>query len=232
PVHSSAHFGIQKQSHGQTRPQQVPWRREGGSWPWDPWDPCSACADAWTCEVGSCSGVGKIGGGGKKLCTCRGRIEELGGRIEGLGGRIEGRRGRIEGRGGRIDSASFHIDSHGQLYAPDSEDEGAGVEVEDVVVEGSGDMELAATGAPIEELAADGVPRVELAAVDGALVEYLAADGAPSVEPAAVDQALYEEFAPEVQERVKVVLAGMDPLYHAVFIDMYKVMVPAFFQSD
>ncbi|CAO2161188.1 unnamed protein product [Urochloa humidicola] len=176
-------------------------------------------------KLGSCSGVGKIGGGGgKKLCTCRGRIEGLRGRIEGLGGRIEGRGGRIEGRGGRIDSAGFHIDSQGQLYAPDSEDEGAGVEVEDVVVEGAGGMELAADGAPIEELAADGIPSVELATVDEALVEDLAADGAPSVEPVAVDEALYEEFAPEVQERVKVVLAGMDPLYHAVFIDMYKLL--------
>ncbi|CAN6311969.1 unnamed protein product [Urochloa humidicola] len=164
-------------------------------------------------KLGSCSSVGKIGGGGgKKLCTC--------------GGRIEGRGGRIEGKGGRIDSAGFHIDSQGQLYAPDSEDEGAGVEVEDVVVEGAGGMELAADGAPIEELAADGIPSVELAAVDEALVEDLAADGAPSVEPAAVDEALYEEFAPEVQERVKVVLAGMDPLYHAVFIDMYKESQP------
>ncbi|CAL4986683.1 unnamed protein product [Urochloa decumbens] len=166
-------------------------------------------------KLGSSCGVGKLGGGGKKLCTC-------GGRIEGRGGQIEGRRGRIEGPGRRIGRDGFHIDSQGQLYAPDSEDEGVDVEVEDVVVEGGNVVELVADGAPVEELAADGALIVEPAAVDRALI----------VEPSAVDRALYEEFASEVQARLKVVLAGMDPLYHAVFVDMYKVMVPAFFESD
>ncbi|CAN6283385.1 unnamed protein product [Urochloa humidicola] len=35
----------------------------------------------------------------------------------------------------RIDPADFHINSRGQLYVPDSKDEGADVEVEDLVVE-------------------------------------------------------------------------------------------------
>ncbi|CAO2208301.1 unnamed protein product [Urochloa humidicola] len=172
-------------------------------------------------KLGSSCGVEKLGGGGKKMCTCGGRIEGLGGRIEGLGGQLEGREGSMVVPGRRIGCHGFHIDSQGQLYAPDSEDEGADVEVEDVVVEGGDGVELVADGAPVMEPAASGARAEELAAAE-AVIE----------EPAAVNRALYEDFAPEVQAHLKVVLAGMDPLYHTVFVDMYKVMVPAFFESD
>ncbi|CAO2209527.1 unnamed protein product [Urochloa humidicola] len=158
-------------------------------------------------KLGSSCGVEKLGGGGKKMCTC--------------GGRIEGREGSMVVPGRRIGCHGFHIDSQGQLYAPDSEDEGADVEVEDVVVEGGDGVELVADGAPVMEPAASGARAEELAAAE-AVIE----------EPAAVNRALYEEFAPEVQAHLKVVLAGMDPLYHTVFVDMYKVMVSAFFESD
>jgi len=35
--------------------------------------------------------------------------------------------------------------------------------------------------------------------------------------------------APKVAAHLKEVLANMDPIYHEVFISMYKIMVPIFF---
>ncbi|KAG2627725.1 hypothetical protein PVAP13_3KG262156 [Panicum virgatum] len=40
------------------------------------------------------------------------------------------------------------------------------------------------------------------------------------------------ELPPEVQARLDKVLAGIDPVYHNVFISFYKVMVPAFFKCN
>ncbi|CAN6381690.1 unnamed protein product [Urochloa humidicola] len=170
-------------------------------------------------KIGGSACVGKVDGSGKKLCTCR---------------------GRIDGQGCRINPVGFHINSDGQLYVPDSEAEGADVEVDDVVVEGASgvvmpvvggpavvvlmDEAAAMTGppamAPIDELVAEGAPSVELA-TDAAPVKELAADGA-----------LGEELSLEVQARLEVVLAAIDPADHAFFIDMYKVMVPTLFKSD
>jgi hypothetical protein len=37
------------------------------------------------------------------------------------------------------------------------------------------------------------------------------------------------DLAPKVAAHLKEVLANMDPIYHEVFISMYKILVPIFF---
>jgi hypothetical protein len=58
----------------------------------------------------------------------------------------------------------------------------------------------------------------------------VAVDGSPVMEVVA-DEALGVELDPEVQARLAAVLSDIDPVYHATFISLYKVMVPAFFKS-
>jgi hypothetical protein len=67
-------------------------------------------------------------------------------------------------------------------------------------------------------------------AMDGAPAMEVAADRSPAME-VAMDGSLAMEVDPEVQARLAAVLADIDPVYHAVFISLYKVMVPAFFKS-
>lgn len=38
------------------------------------------------------------------------------------------------------------------------------------------------------------------------------------------------DLAPKVVARLKEVLVNMDPIYHEVFISMYKILVPIFFR--
>jgi hypothetical protein len=38
------------------------------------------------------------------------------------------------------------------------------------------------------------------------------------------------DLAPEVAACLKDVLANMDPIYHEVFMSMYKILVPIFFR--
>jgi hypothetical protein len=45
----------------------------------------------------------------------------------------------------------------------------------------------------------------------------------------ATDEASRMDLASEVAARLKEVLANMDPIYHEVFISMYKILVPIFF---
>ncbi|CAN6331899.1 unnamed protein product [Urochloa humidicola] len=91
-------------------------------------------------------------------------------------------------------------------------------------VGGADERELGAHGGRIEQ--AEG----ELYAPDSEEEEAdmetkdVVAEGAAPVKVA--------DLAPEVQARLKVVLAGKDPRYHEFFISLYKVMVPALFKSD
>jgi hypothetical protein len=43
------------------------------------------------------------------------------------------------------------------------------------------------------------------------------------------DKAKEMDLAPEVAARLKEVVANIDPIYHDVFVSMYKVLVPIFF---
>ena len=126
-----------------------------------------------------------------------------GGQIDGHGGRLEGEGGWIVVRGWRIGRAGFHINSQGEVFAPDSEDEDA---MEDVASEGATGMKVDAEGAAGMEVTANKAPGME---------------GDPGM-----------ELPPEVQARLDKVLAGIDPVYHNVFISFYKVMVPAFFKCN
>ncbi|KAF8648582.1 hypothetical protein HU200_064625 [Digitaria exilis] len=69
-----------------------------------------------------------------------------------------------------------------------------------------------------------------MVAMDGAPAVQVAVDGSTGME-VVVNKAMDEELAPEVQARLERVLAGIDPVYHATFISLYKVMVPALFKS-
>jgi hypothetical protein len=48
--------------------------------------------------------------------------------------------------------------------------------------------------------------------------------------PPQVDEASEMDLAPEVAAHLKQVLANIDPIYHVVFVSMYKVLVPIFFR--
>lgn len=72
---------------------------------------------------------------------------------------------------------------------------------------------------------------------DEDFMEDVALEGAPGMEVAADKVPGMEyppgmELPPEVQARLQMVLAGIDPVYHDVFISLYKVMVPAFFKCN
>ncbi|KAF8711374.1 hypothetical protein HU200_029405 [Digitaria exilis] len=173
------------------------------------------------------------GGGGSRQ-----KLGVRGGRIEGHRGQIEGEGGWIVVRGRRIRRAGLRINSKGEVFVPDSEDEDAmedGVFVpdseeedamEDEALEGAAGMEVAADGARDMEVAAEGARGVEVAADGDPGVEL------PTTEAPTMDGTPDMELPPEVQARLKKVLAGMDPLYHNVFISLYKVMVPAFFKCN
>ncbi|RCV22176.1 hypothetical protein SETIT_4G199700v2 [Setaria italica] len=112
----------------------------------------------------------------------------------------------------RIGRASLRINSQGKVYVPDSEDEDLDMKMDDVAVEGAAVVMVPAARSPTVVVVAD-------------------ADGAPGME-AAADEVPDVELAPEVLARLQVVLVGIDPIYHVVFISFYKVMVSAFFKSN
>jgi len=66
-----------------------------------------------------------------------------------------------------------------------------------------------------------------LVAGDGAADDDLPPTGPPLVP---TDKGEEMDLAPEVAARLKEVLAHMDPIYHDVFVSMYKVLVPIFFR--
>lgn len=162
----------------------------------------------------------KIGGGGKMGKLGDSGTAKLGGRevqSEGNGDLIQEGGGCILVHGRCMGRGGLSITSRGEAYVPDSEDEDDNMEMEDMAMEGEADVMVPATRSatvvrPGRAMvrAADGVPCIEAAA-----------DGPPDL-----------ELAPEVQARLQEVLAGIDPMYHDVFISMYKVMVPAFFRSN
>lgn len=150
-----------------------------------------------------------------------------------------GGRGSIFVREGHARRSLLRIDGEGNLYVLDSEDEGSDTEVTvDGVVAGEGAMNLHQAGS--YDLPVEGHLLVD---ADGAAVKDLRLEGPPLVvqngaaaddlpRPSLVptDKAEDMDMAPEVAARLKKVLAKIDPIYHDVFIEMCKVLVPAFFR--
>lgn len=124
------------------------------------------------------------------------------------------RDGWIYVRGHRIEKAGLHIDPDGNVYVPDSEDEESG-------------MEYQACGQHVsagKELVMDLNPQVhDETAVQAAGVE-IASD-------MVADEDSRMKVPTEVPEPLKEVLANMDPLYHDVFVSLYKILVPICFRS-
>jgi len=143
-----------------------------------------------------------------------------------------------------IRRGGLRINVHGDLYAPDSEEE---------------ELDMEADASPCKIRSADARPckirrgglRMD---VHGALyvpdseeedsdmeveprsakAEDLAANGSLGVVQAAAKKAAEivatMKLTPEVQERLQAVLANMDPLFHDEFVSMYKILVPIFFK--
>ncbi|CAN6283792.1 unnamed protein product [Urochloa humidicola] len=149
-------------------------------------------------KFGGSGGVRKVGGADSR---------ELGAH----GGRIEQGESWIVVRGRRIGRAGLRINSEGEVYVPDSEDEEANMEMEDVVAKGVAAVKVAAAHSPAAAVATDVGPTV-----------VVAAHGAPAME-LPVDNDPSMVLAPEVQARLKAVLAGKDPRHHDFFISLYKV---------
>ena len=132
--------------------------------------------------------------------------------------------GWIYVRGHRLKKAGLHINCHGNVYVPDSEDE-------------ESSMEDQACGLHVSagtKLAMDLTPQVH----DEATVGAAGVEMAPDV---TADQAAHKDLPvdedsrmkvpTEVPEQLKEVLANMDPIYHDVFVSMYKILVPICFRS-
>ncbi|CAN6305286.1 unnamed protein product [Urochloa humidicola] len=85
---------------------------------------------------------------------------------------------------------------------------------------GAAAVNVAAACSPTAAVTTDVAPAV-----------VVAAHGAPAME-VSVDNDPGMVLAPEVQARLKAVLAGKDPRHHDFFISLYTVMVPALFKSD
>jgi hypothetical protein len=104
------------------------------------------------------------------------------------------------------------------LYVLNSEDEDSGMEVDEdgvgVAAEGATTVNGADLSMERPPVSGGGVAGEDLSL--GPLV--VAPDGASGM-----------DLAPEVAARLKEVLANMDPIYHEVFIGMYKILVPIFF---
>ncbi|CAO2195144.1 unnamed protein product [Urochloa humidicola] len=151
---------------------------------------------SWVCRFRRSQHAGaKLGDGDsiEKVGGCGSR--ELGAR----GGRIEREEDWIVVRGRRIRRAGLRINSQGDVYAPDSEGEQSDMDMKD------------AARSPTIAVPTDVGPAVVVSS-DGDPPMNVAPDGDPGM-----------ELSPEVQERLEVVLAGIDPLYHDVFISLYKV---------
>lgn len=126
----------------------------------------------------------------------------------------------------------MRVDANGDVYVPDSEDEESGMEVDArglEVADLGGASVTAACLQMDDRVLVDGVDgTVESVPVDDVEVtaEGVAVDGFKL----AADAATGEDMHPVVAARLKKVLSNMDPIFHDVFVNMCKVMLPAFFK--
>jgi hypothetical protein len=123
-----------------------------------------------------------------------------------------------------IGRSRLRVDHLGQFYVLDSEDEGTDAEVGTVVDPA---REVAKVMDP---------PRASPTVAD--LPAKVGTSGAPVVEgttvQAAVDvpvgAATADELHPEVDQLFKVLLAGMDPIFHETYVSFLKICLPAYFR--
>jgi len=113
----------------------------------------------------------------------------------------------------------LRVNAEGIPYVLDSEDEDSRMEVD------ADGIAVTAEGAATANGADQSLDRPPMVGT-GAAGEDLPL-GPTVVSP---DDASSMEVAPEVAARLKEVVANMDPIYHEVFISMYKIMVPIFFR--
>jgi hypothetical protein len=128
--------------------------------------------------------------------------------------------GWIYVRGHRIKKAGLHIDCHGNVYVPDSEAEESSTEEPEACGDVAKGMDLAV------ELVPEG-DAVGAAVVDQ--IPNVAADQAPHADlpvKGPLVLATNKDVPPEVPEQLKEVIANMDPIYHDVFVSLYKILVP------
>ncbi|CAO2168523.1 unnamed protein product [Urochloa humidicola] len=143
---------------------------------------------------------------------------------------------RLEGR--------MRVGANGDVYVPDSEDEESVMEVEvggaDVADSGGATatvdgMRMAIVGVPPDSIAIGSDK--EAADVVHVVAESILADGvkvaadegdANSVKVAA-DATSGDKMHPKVVARLEKLLRRIDPTFRDIFVDMLKVMVPAFF---
>ena len=175
-----------------------------------------------------------MAGGGRLLArSCKMRCH-VSGRKGGTNLCNGGNGGKLNRGDDKIQRGGLHINVHGDLYAPDSEEEQLDMEADaspykirhgrlrtDVhgtlyvpdSEEEESDMEVEARSAEAEDLAADGtLGVVQVAAKKAAEI------------------AATMKLTPKVQERLQAVLANMDPLFHNEFVNMCKILVPVFFK--
>lgn len=138
--------------------------------------------------------------------------------------------GWIYVRGHRIKKAGLHIDCHGNVYVPDSEEESGTEEAEACGLDVAAGMDLAVDLTSRKAVGVELLPEGD-AVVDGVVdqVPDVAADQAPHEDlpvkgPPVV--ATSKDVPPEVREQLKEVLANLDPIYHDVFVSLYKILVP------
>jgi hypothetical protein len=124
----------------------------------------------------------------------------------------------ISVRDRRIGWSHLRVNAQGILYVLNSEDEDSGMEVDEDGVGVAAEGATTANGADLS---------VERPPVSGGGVAGEDLSLGPLV--VAPDDASGMDLAPEVAARLKEVLANMDPIYHEVFIGMYKILVPIFF---
>jgi len=111
------------------------------------------------------------------------------------------------------------VNAEGIPYVLNSEDEDSGMEVD------ADGVAVTAKGAATANGAGQSLDKPPMAGTEAAGEDLPL--GPTVVSP---DDASRITVAPEVAARLKEVLANMDPIYHEVFISMYKIMVPIFFR--
>jgi hypothetical protein len=126
--------------------------------------------------------------------------------------------GWIYVRGHRIQKAGLHIDSHGNVYVPDSEEESGTEEAEACGLDVAAGMDLAVDLTPQvpKAVGVELVPEGD-AVVDGVVDEV--SDVASAVPT-------NKDVPHDVPEQLKEVLVNLDPIYHDVFVSLYKILVP------
>lgn len=120
----------------------------------------------------------------------------------------------------------LRLDAEGNLYVLDSEDEDCDMEVAadyvGVATEGATNENRAGSYDPPME----GHPMVDTDANEAA-VKDLPSEGHPLV---IGDGAAANNLDPKVADRLKKVLANIDPVDHDVVVSMYKLLVPTLFR--